>query len=196
MATWKGTVNKAFSPEDFLVYAKGLAWVQWRPQFIVLHNTFIPSLAQRPNGFGIEDMYVFVDYYKNQQKWSAGPHLFIDDKQIWVFTPLTVPGVHSPSYNSISLGVEMLGDYSKEDFDSGRGLLVQRNATSAIASLCIAIGLDPTTLKLHKEDPNTSHKDCPGRSVDKEDFIASVQTRIFEEAFGDHSELRLKNSFV
>jgi len=52
--------------------------------------------TQRPNGFTSLQMENFVKYYRDKHKWSAGPHLFIDDKMIWVFTPLTVSGVHSP----------------------------------------------------------------------------------------------------
>ena len=59
----------------------------WRSIFIVLHNTEIPSLAQVPNGFSGKHMKGFVAYYRDEKKWSAGPHLFVDDRKIWVFTP-------------------------------------------------------------------------------------------------------------
>jgi hypothetical protein len=48
------------------------------------------------------------------QLWSAGPHLFIADHLIWVFTALGTRGVHSPSWNAI-WWVELVGDYSTED---------------------------------------------------------------------------------
>ncbi|MFN7911641.1 MAG: N-acetylmuramoyl-L-alanine amidase [Bacteroidota bacterium] len=117
-------------------------------------------------------------YYRDTKKWSAGPHLFIDDRQIWVFTPLNMSGVHSPSWNKLSLGIEMLGDYSKDDFTLGRGFAVRQNAVSAMATLSAALGLDPITIKLHKEDPLTDHKDCPGKSVIKSQVISEVQQLI------------------
>lgn len=171
---WKGIIGQNFTPEGFRDYVAGLAWDAWRPEFIVLHNTGVPTLAQRPDGLTEDHIQGLVSYYRDDQGWSAGPHLFIDDRQIWVFTPLTTPGVHSPSWNRLALGVEMLGDYDREDFNSGRGLAVQQNAVAAIAILSAALGLDPESMRLHREDPKTTHH-CPGDGVDKAAFIAAVQ---------------------
>lgn len=191
---WKGIVGKSFTPDAFEQYVHTLHWTTWRPSFVVLHNTGSPSLAQRPAGLTQVHISNLEAYYRDQQKWSAGPHLFVDDHQIWVFTPLTVSGVHSPSWNSVAFGVEMLGDFSKEPFDSGRGLLVQQNAVAAVASLSAVLGLDSSSMKLHKEDTATDH-DCPGSTqpkklaighVDKLDFIKSVHNKIVDRHSGDH----------
>ena len=176
--TWVPIVGKSFSAVDFDAYVRSLEWPEWRPSFVVLHNTAEPSLAQRPNGLSLENINGLATFYQNKQPpWHAGPHLFVDDHQIWVFTPLTVPGVHSPSWNKFALGVEMLGDYETEAFDSGRGLEVQTNAVAAIASLSTALGIDPSTMRLHREDPNTTHA-CPGKNVNKTSFIQAVKARI------------------
>ena len=124
-------------------------------------------------------------FYRDEQKWSAGPHLFVDDKQIWVFTPLTVSGVHSPSWNMLALGVEMLGDYEKEAFDSGRGLKVRKNAVAALATLCAVLGFDSQTIRLHREDPLTTHA-CPGKNVRKLEVIQEVQDLILDRHPGEH----------
>jgi hypothetical protein len=182
---WKGIVGKSFTPESFETYCEALTWSAWRPKFIALHNTGVPNLAQRPQGFTQTHIANLEGYYRDQQKWSAGPHLFIDDKQIWVFTPLTVPGVHSPSWNSIALGIEMLGDFEKDAFDAGRGGLVRDNAVAAMATLSAVLGLDPTTMRLHREDPATTHA-CPGKNVKKLEVIQRVQEKIIHEA-GEHS---------
>ncbi len=174
MPAWKGIIGQAFSPEEFKSYVAGLIWDEWRPEFIVLHNTGEPTLAQRPNGITAQTINGLVSYYRDEQGWSAGPHLFIDDRQIWVFTPLTVSGVHSPSWNNVALGVEMLGDYDREEFDSDRGLAVQQHAVAAIAILSTALGIDPETMRLHREDPGTDHH-CPGDNVDKAAFIQKVK---------------------
>jgi hypothetical protein len=174
MPAWKGIVGRSFAPEGFAAYLKTLSWDDWQPQFIVLHNTGEPTLAQRPEGLTYQHILGLQSYYRDEQGWSGGPHLFVDDRQIWVFTPLTVPGVHSPSWNSLALGVEMLGDYDSEEFDSGRGAQVRDNAVAAIAILSAALGLDPETMRLHREDPKTDHH-CPGDNVDKEAFIQAVR---------------------
>lgn len=175
---WKGIVGSGFDPEGFEDYCGTLRWDSWTPEFIVLHNTAVPSLDQRPVGFTAEHMRSLESYYRYRQRWNAGPHLFVDDSQIWVFTPLTVTGTHSPSWNGVALGVEMLGDYTVEAFDSGRGARVRDNAVAAIASLSRVLDLDPASMMLHKEDKRTSHRNCPGRNVDKQDFIARVSALI------------------
>jgi hypothetical protein len=92
----------------------------------------------------------FESYYRDTQGWSAGPHLFVADDLIWVFTPLTLLGVHSPSWNSIAWGVELVGDYAVEQIPGP----LKNNAISALATLHGSIGLDASTLRLHREDPN------------------------------------------
>ena len=150
---------------------------------VVLHNTGAPSLAQRPLGLTRQHLANLEAYYRGQ-KWSSGPHLFVDDRQAWVFTPLTTPGVHSPSWNGTALGVEMLGDFESEPFDSGRGAAVRELAVDALAVLCGRLNLDPkTALRLHREDPKTTHK-CPGKNVVKDAVIAAVMIRM--EAHNAH----------
>jgi len=193
MANWKGIVGLSYSPEEFDSYCHSLNWPAWRPSFIALHNTASPSLAQRPQGLTRQHIKNLEHYYRDTKGWRAGPHLFVDDKQIWVFTPLTVSGVHSPSWNKIAIGVEMLGDFKTEAFDSGRGLKVQENAVAAIASLSAVLGLDPETMRLHKEDPATTHN-CPGKNVDKQKFIDKVKALMSKRHSGEHVEIAMADA--
>ena len=174
MPTFKPIIGKSFTPAHFDAYCHSLQWTAWRPSFLVLHNTAHPSLQDRPYGFTQQHMQAFVSYYRDTLHWSAGPHLFIDDHLIWVFTSLTTPGVHSPSWNKQSLGIEMLGNYATESFTTGRGGLVRQNTISALASLCAILKIIPTALRLHKEDPLTTHN-CPGKNVIKTNIITAVE---------------------
>lgn len=185
MADWKGIVGNNFDAAGFDSYCHTLTWNAWRPSFIVLHNTGVPSLAIRPNGFSKDQINGLQSYYRDDQNWKAGPHLFIDDHQIWVFTPLTVSGTHSPSWNKVALGIEMLGDYEKEPFDSGRGLAVRKNAVSAISTISAVLGLFPDSLKLHREDPLTTHA-CPGKNVRKLEVIQEVMDLMIRRHAGEH----------
>jgi len=188
MTQWKPIVGLSFDAASFDIYCKALTWTAWRPSFIVLHNTGLPTLAQRPNGFTRQHIQNLVTYYRDNQKWSAGPHLFVDDHLIWVFTPLTTTGRHSPAWNSLAIGIEMLGDYNSEAFDTGRGLAVRQNAVAAVASLCGALGLDPTakTIRLHKEDPVTTHKGCPGRNFAKNKVLVEISDCIRRHYTAEH----------
>ncbi len=183
---WKPIVAESYTPDTFTAYCKSLIWTAWRPSFIVLHNTGSPTLAQRPEGFTKIHLQNLERFYRDTQQWSAGPHLFIDDKQIWVFTPLTTSGVHSPSWNKLALGFEMLGDYSTESCTTGRGLAVRNNAVAAIATVCGVLGMAPTTLQLHKEDPKTTHA-CPGKNIVKSEIIAEVTQLLHARHAGEHS---------
>lgn len=182
---WKGIIGSSHTAAEFDTYCHELRWTAWRPSFIVLHNTAVPSLAQRPNGFSSKNMKDLEVFYRDTQGWKAGPHLFIDDNKIWVFTPLTVSGTHSPSWNKLALGIEMLGNYETESFNSGRGLKVRKNAIAAIATLSAILGLDPNTMKIHREDPLTTHA-CPGKNVRKLEVIQEVHDLMITRHAGEH----------
>jgi N-acetylmuramoyl-L-alanine amidase-like protein len=186
MAQWKGIVGRRFTPEEFDAYVSSLTFDAWRPQFVVLHNTAVPKLSEWHQVSGEQRMHGLESYYRDTKHWSAGPHLFVADDLIWVFTPLTTSGIHSPSWNHVSWGVEMVGDYTAEPFDPR----VRDNAVEALAILHGAIGLDSHTMRLHKEDPKTTHRGCPGIHVDKEEMIQRVHDRIVARNPGDHTEDR------
>jgi hypothetical protein len=131
---------------------------------------------------GSQRMLNLENYYCNSMQWSAGPHLFVADDQIWVFTPLNVSGIRSPSWNSISWGVEMVGDYETEPF----GDAVKGNTIRALAALHPIVRLDPNSLMLHKEDPRTTHN-CPGQNVVKSDVIQSVVAQLTSSDPGEHT---------
>ena len=182
MAQWKGIVGQGFTPDNFDTYVATVVFDSWRPQFVVLHNTAVPTLSQWHDVPGSQRMLNLENYYRNTMQWSAGPHLFVADDQIWVFTPLNVSGIHSPSWNSVSWGVEMVGDYETEPF----GDAVRGNTIRALAALHATVGLDPNSLMLHKEDPRTTHN-CPGQNVVKSDVIQSVAAQMTSSDPGEHT---------
>jgi hypothetical protein len=94
-------------------------------------------------------------------------------------------GVHSPSWNRISWGVELVGDYSIETMDPN----LLANAISALATLHGSLGLDPTMLKLHREDPLTTHL-CPGNGISKASFINQVTGKLSTTFPGEHPDMR------
>jgi hypothetical protein len=149
-----------------------------RAQFIVLHHTGVPSIQQRPNGFTTSNMHALAHFYGFEQRWPSGPHLFIDQNGIWVFTSLLKVGTHSPSWNNKAWGIEQLGNYSIEDYDSGKGEKIRDNAIAAIAILSVARNLDAETLRFHFEDTLTTHKNCPGTSCKKPDVLTKVKSEI------------------
>lgn len=186
---WTGTLGQPFEADDFETYVQGLgappAWVQ----FMVIHNTGAPTLKQwhdspadRPAGLRrTEQRLANVTHGYRQQGWKGGPHLFIDERFIWTFTPLWLKGTHSPSFNSIAWGVEVVGDFDREEWSAQHRALV----VAAFAILHEWRGLDPSSIKLHKDDPRTTH-DCPGKGIasKKAEFIAEVRQAMLLD--GDH----------
>lgn len=181
-------VKRAFDKEGFRKYVLDLPASRWRPSMIVWHNTAAPTLAQwiksgdqdRAAGrvAGITRINNLEMFFRDNNHWSGCPHLFIAPDYIWVMNPLTSAGVHSPSWNSISIGIEMIADFDREDDETGAGLLVKQSTVYATAVLCEAFGLQPRpdVIRLHKEDKKTTH-DCPGKNiaVDKLRMIEAVQ---------------------
>jgi hypothetical protein len=168
-----------FTPAEFKIYVAKLQWRGWKPKFIVLHNTAEPNLAQWQHdntGQPYEHRRIvnLNHYYKDEEGWHSGPHLFISPNLIWEACDLTADGVHASCYNSESLGVEMVGDYATEAFDSGDGAKVRDLTVAALAILHDALGIDPDTLHFHKECLK-DHHDCPGKNVDKADMIARIK---------------------
>lgn len=181
---WKEIIGKKFSREEFKRYVAGLIWGSWRPEFIVLHHTAVPSLTMRPQGISDAQIESWVRWYRDNNKWSAGPHLFVDDHRIWVFTPLTTPGVHAKNWNARTLGMEMLGNFDIEPFNYGRGALVRDNAVAAIAILTEALGLNPNSMKGHRDYPGET-KTCPGRNVNRAVFIEAVKDYLTTGKLGE-----------
>ena len=186
MPDWKGIVGKSFTSQAFVTYVAGLSFTAWRPQFVVVHNTGDPTLTKWKTLPGARWMKGLERYYRDEQKWSAGPHLFVADDLIWVFTPLDTPGVHAPSWNGVSWGVEIVGDYDHEPFSDAS----RTNALSALTTLHAALGLDPGMLRFHKEDPKTTHKHCPGVNVKKAALVKELRSRLVLESAGEHATTR------
>jgi hypothetical protein len=169
-------VGKRMTRKEFADYLDSLKFSSFNPTFVTLHHTASPSLAQRPNGFTAQHLQNLLHYYQNTLGWNGAPHVFVDDQGegIIVFQRMDKRGVHAASFNNKSWGVEMLGYYDTESFDTGRGKLVRDNAMHALALMCERLDVNADTIKFHRDDPKTS-KTCPGTKVKKAYVVNAVQ---------------------
>jgi len=169
-------VGRVWTPESLQGYLATIAPPAWCTA-VTLHHTAEPSLAQRPNGLLIRHVENIRDYYKNTKGWSAGPHLFADEDQLFGMCDFRKKGVHAVSFNSSAIGIEVLGYYDQEDPLSGRGLLCWQNTARATGILLDWLGLtaDASTVLFHRDDPKTQ-KTCPGTKV-KKDWLLSLITK-------------------
>lgn len=169
-------VGQVFDLPAFRAHLAGLdlSWARG----VCLHHTAMPDLSMRPKGWTIQHMRNLAHFYGTQLGWSAGPHLFTDEDQVFGLSPLTAPGVHARAWNRTHIGIEALGDYDTESPDEGRGAQVWQTTIEAAAAILHRLGLPATghTVKFHRDDPATS-KTCPGELVDSD----SVRKRIGAE---------------
>ena len=170
-------VGRVWTAESFDDYLKPLVPPTWC-RAVCIHHTAFPDLAMRPNGLTIKHIENMRWGYVNEKKWSAGPHFFTDEDQIFGMTPPTVKGVHAVSFNSSSIGIEALGDFdSADDPKTGRGLKVMQITAVATKALLnwLNLPINANTIKFHREDPKTT-KTCPGKKVDKDWFVSMVHS--------------------
>ncbi len=158
----------SFTSEEFLKYCESIKLKDWKPTGVVIHNTAMPTLKMVQD-YITSKKWTFEQLIDNwwvryiKSGWSAGPHLFVMPDKIWVATPLTVKGTHSPSFNAKYYGIEIVGDYSTETFTPEHRATV----LVAIQGLYKILGVKPTdaNFKFHGEDTRTSHKLCPGKAI-------------------------------
>ena len=169
-------VGRAFQNGRLEAYLNGVTHhgpKDWKPSRICLHHTASPSLKQRPEGLTEQHIRNLRDFYKDEQGWNSGPHWFVDDRQAWAFTPMTMKGVHAVSFNGNAVGIEMLGDYDSEDPTTGRGRLVLDRTLALVRLLMRKYGISRDGILFHRDDPKTS-KTCPGRKIGKDWFLSQL----------------------
>jgi hypothetical protein len=96
-------IGKVWTAESFEQYLKSISKPAWC-NAICLHHTALPSLQMRPKGLLMQHIHNMKDGYV-QKGWKSGPHLYIDEDQIYAMSPLTEKGVHAVSFNSNSIGM-------------------------------------------------------------------------------------------
>lgn len=183
-------VARKFTQAGFQAYLDGLSIPHWA-KFVVVHNTSSPDIhlyrddwMKRAPSEWTPEIWLrnLVSYYSGMG-WKGGPHLFIPPQPdcILVLNALTVPGTHTPSWNSFSIGVETVGEFEREKFEDP----TRDNLVFALAALHRKLGLTPLPyvlgkqgLHFHKEDHATTHKTCPGHNMVKSDLVARVQAKM------------------
>lgn len=190
---WKGIdplseSGKGRTIDEMRQFIETLPRTSWASG-MVLHNTSAPTLGQWTPSNRAQRILNLESYFRDTRGWNSAPHAFVDYDFVWNFTPYTEKGTHSPSWNGTKLGIEMIGDFSigADSATSGLGLKVVQNTAALFGLLHSHYGWDPETIKLHKEDPLTTHE-CPGAQIKKSEFISMVQRYMGEG--GEHDPVK------
>lgn len=169
-----------YALSEFRTLVRGLKWDRgWKPSFPTLHNTGVPSLKQWL-AMGSIPQERFGDslnhYYRDVQRWHSGPHLVVCPNYVWTLCDLEQDGVSVSCWNSVTFGIEMVGNFEVggDLFNSGPGAMVRDNAVFVLATLCERFGWEiADTLHFHRECTKDHHA-CPGSLVSKNDVIQRV----------------------
>jgi hypothetical protein len=150
-------VNRLLSLAEFRDYVSTYDFGTLPANRLVIHHTWKPTQADWAGQRSINGLKA---YYEGRG-WGAGPHLFIAEDGIWLFTPMRKDGIHAGTLNPRSVGIEVVGDYDREVW-SGQ---TKTNALGAIKALMGQLGISQAQVFFHRD---VSPKTCPGSAISKE----------------------------
>lgn len=173
-------IGKKLTVPQFRELVSGFNFGRIKPNSIVVHHTAVPTKEQWRGAASIAGL---KRYYEGKG-WSAGPHLFVGEDGIWLFTPMTDVGIHAAEGNATwvrngvqykgfrgpagcqlkdySIGIEVVGNYDRELWDGE----TKKNALYAIKGLMQRLGIGKDRIFFHRDFP-TARKSCPGWAITK-----------------------------
>lgn len=196
-------IGKALTLPQFADYIEAYNFGSIPPEWVVLHHTAIPAASWAPYGDpaqywdvgeqGLGEQSIqdkrrrrldgIMRYYRDTLGWDRGPHLFIDERWIWLFTPLYEVGIHAASGNSnnlggqlhYSIGLEAVGYYEHvawpqavEQLVGGAVALLQRK----LKTFDISYKVGPGGMCAHRDYNKPA---CPGAKITPAYYIGVVQ---------------------
>lgn len=202
-------IGQGLTADGFTAYVRDYNFGSIPPNFLVLHHTATPgatwavSTGNPAALWDAGEQGLSEDAIMQQRKgrldgimrfyrttyptWPAGPHLFVDDRYIWLFSPMNDWGVHAKegngSGNSYSIGIEVVGDYTNVVWPEPVANLVGH----AVAVLKQRLG----TFELRYQRMAggiSSHRDynkpaCPGNAISN-DFYLDAINRAYQRLTG------------
>lgn len=167
-------IGRRLSSAEWLAYVANYQFGTIAPTRVVLHHTWIPTVAQWS---GLQSMRAIQRYYA-EKGWQAAPHIFVGPDGIWLFTPMKDVGVHAGTGNSgisggrfwYSIGVEVVGDYDRT-LPSGQ---VWEHTKAVLGGLSRRLNIPIAQLLSFHRD-YTNQKSCPGWAITKSWVIGEVE---------------------
>jgi hypothetical protein len=168
-------IGEVKSADEFVRYVEDLEVPSPLPARVFVHHTWRPT---REQWAGLQTIMAMKRVYETylwqdsqgiwHEGWEAGPHLFVADDGIWLFSDLRYDGVGVYGHNYRSRHLEMVGDY---DAVRPSGAILE-NTVVALGILHERFGLDIRQLNFHRD---FSSKSCPGWAVEKNWLIPPVE---------------------
>jgi len=170
--------GRVMTADEFAAFVETKGFGPVPPNRIFLHHTWQPTRDQwkgKDTLLAIKRNYEGYTWTDSQGRvhegWTAGPHLFVADDGIWLFTDLARDGVGVRGHNRGSLHLEMVGNYDERPPDGP----TLANTVAALGALFNRLELYPQDLLFHRD---YSYKSCPGNRVTKEWIIPQIEAWI------------------
>ena len=204
-------IGKGLTADEFTDYVNAYNFGTRPPDYVVLHHTEVPGTRHATqggwtwdageSGKTAEQIYrqrrkrlaSIRDFYRGKG-WDRGPHLFIDDRYIWLFSPMRQTARHAGQGGSgfkdasqrlhYSIGIEVVGNYTQVKWPPA----VERMVGHAVAVLQKRLGT--FQLEYREDAPKhtasgrvgsiCSHRDfnkpsCPGNAITEDYYIGVLQ---------------------
>lgn len=156
-------IGQALTGPEFVAYVATYNFGSVLPDQLVIHNSANPDASWAPldsdpannwdrDEAGLTEAQIkakrkgqldaIMRYYRDTLGWEAGPHLFVDERWIWLFTPMYEIGVHAMEGNSYkdaagklhyTIGIETIGWFGKVGWPPSMQVLL-RTAAQALRS--------------------------------------------------------------
>ena len=197
-------IGQGLTADEFTHYVETYNFGTIPPDYVVLHHTGNPCTLAAPypggsawdaNEGGLTEEQIkqrrlgkltaIKEFYRTNPSyyWDRGPHLFIDDRYIWLFTPMHDIGIHAAWGNSYrengrlhySIGIEVVGYYAQVPWPEP----VQRMVGHAVAVLKRRLGT--FEIRYQRNAGGISgHRDynkptCPGMAITNEFYLRVIQ---------------------
>jgi len=153
--------GRRMSADEFLAY---IATVQMDiTKTLYIHHTASPPSSWQ----GLTTLKALRAWYETKiwtdelgrrhEGWEAGPHLFVAEDGIWLFSDIAHDGVGVAGHNYQSRHIETVGDFTST-LPKGNTL---SNLVTAAAAILKGAGIGVDSMKMHREDQQTQ---CPGNT--------------------------------
>ena len=151
-------IGQCLTRDEFTEYVATKNFGTLPANKLVIHHTWRPT---KESWAGEPTLFAIKRYYE-RKGWNAGPHLFVAEDGIWLFTDMAKDGIHAGAGNHRSIGIEVVGDYNNQVWEGETKL----NALHVIITLLKRLGLDSSRQLLFHRDFST--KTCPGTAITKD----------------------------
>lgn len=206
-------IGEALTGEQFIDYVRSYDFGSVPPSFVVLHNTANPdaswaklnsdpSIKWDRGEAGLSEAQIkakrktqldaIMRYYVSLG-WQTGPHLFIDERWIWLFTPMYEVGTHAKSGNSYhdaaghlhySIGIETVGYFEHNGWPATMQKLLQiavQSLRDRLKNFEIVYKAGPVNTPSAHDHSVSFHRDynkpgCPGGIITAEYAIPILST--------------------